>query len=438
MTISTTSGGSYIQATDLYTSKDNEWIQVPLGTQEWTRPADWLPTNVTAGEQKIQLLVSVGADLAIEANRVMSMAAIGAYTVNWGDGTAPTNHGSNTLAQHVYNPADLGPPTSEGWHQALITITAQGVGTLTTLNLSNPYYAGKTWRSPVVEAVVGSSALTAFTLASSCPLLQRVEFKQTFTPTTIASTFFNCTSLREVIGDITFTGTAASSIFNGCYMLTKFPNLTFTATSGINITSIFSSCASMIEPPLINAPAGAITNWTSAFLSCVSMVRVPAGFTVQGVTNMTSIFQSCWRLEFLPLLDTSACTNFTSAFNSCSTLREVSFTSTAAATVVSSMFNNCFVLESITNLDFSNVSSAANLTTTFTGCNRLNQVEFLSGKGPRFSWTLIGMLNAAQLNAIYTELPTVTGQTITVTGVVGGLADNPAIATAKGWTVTGS
>ena len=46
-------------------------------------------------------------------------------------------------------------------------------------------------------------------------------------------------------------------------------------------------------------------------------------------------------------------------------------------------------------------------------------------------------MSNTELNAMYTALPTVTGQTVTVTGNYGTASDNPAIATAKGWTVTG-
>jgi S-adenosylmethionine synthetase len=46
-------------------------------------------------------------------------------------------------------------------------------------------------------------------------------------------------------------------------------------------------------------------------------------------------------------------------------------------------------------------------------------------------------LSANALNEIYTNLPTVVEQTITVTGNYGNASDDPTIATAKGWTVTG-
>ena len=58
--------------------------------------------------------------------------------------------------------------------------------------------------------------------------------------------------------------------------------------------------------------------------------------------------------------------------------------------------------------------------------------------GMRFSFTVANcQLSAAALNEIFTGLPTVTGQTITVTGNygVGGAGYNASIAIAKGWTV---
>jgi hypothetical protein len=71
----------------------------------------------------------------------------------------------------------------------------------------------------------------------------------------------------------------------------------------------------------------------------------------------------------------------------------------------------------------------------FSGCYSLVQCVLLNCK---FSTTVAScQLSATALNDIYTALPTVVGQTITVTGNWGVATDNPAIATAKGWTVTG-
>jgi hypothetical protein len=46
------------------------------------------------------------------------------------------------------------------------------------------------------------------------------------------------------------------------------------------------------------------------------------------------------------------------------------------------------------------------------------------------------ILSGAALDEIYTNLATVVGKTIIVTGNYGTASDDPTIATAKGWTVT--
>jgi hypothetical protein len=72
----------------------------------------------------------------------------------------------------------------------------------------------------------------------------------------------------------------------------------------------------------------------------------------------------------------------------------------------------------------------------FRNCNSLARIE---ASDFRFTFTVANCkLSAAALDEIYTNLPTVTGQTITVSGNYGIAGDDPTIATAKGWTVTGS
>jgi hypothetical protein len=71
----------------------------------------------------------------------------------------------------------------------------------------------------------------------------------------------------------------------------------------------------------------------------------------------------------------------------------------------------------------------------FSGCISLARIE---ASGIRFSFSVASCkLSATALNEIYTNLPTVVSQTITVTGNYGVASDDPTIATAKGWTVTG-
>jgi hypothetical protein len=71
----------------------------------------------------------------------------------------------------------------------------------------------------------------------------------------------------------------------------------------------------------------------------------------------------------------------------------------------------------------------------FTSCFSLARIE---AKEIKFTFSVASCkLSNTALNEIYTNLPTVTGQTITVTDNYGAPTDNATIATAKGWTVTG-
>lgn len=125
-------------------------------------------------------------------------------------------------------------------------------------------------------------------------------------------------------------------------------------------------------------------------------------------TNFSSMFNSCYSLKSVPLFNTAAGTNFNSMFNSCYSLQSVPLFNTAAGTNFSTMFYNCFSL----------------------------QVGALSGTSYDITYPA-GQLSATQLNAIYTNLATITGKTITITDNYGAAGDNPSIATAKGWTCVG-
>jgi hypothetical protein len=71
----------------------------------------------------------------------------------------------------------------------------------------------------------------------------------------------------------------------------------------------------------------------------------------------------------------------------------------------------------------------------FNACPSIARIQ---ATGFNFTFSVASLkLGGTQLDEIYTNLPIAVGQTITVTGNYGTATDNPAIATAKGWTVTG-
>ena len=120
------------------------------------------------------------------------------------------------------------------------------------------------------------------------------------------------------------------------------------------------------------------------------------------------MFLNCYYLRAVPVIDTSKGTNFTA------------------------MFYNNYRLQVLPAL---NMESGTTTTTTF---YRLYSLTWSDVTGVSGTHTYLdSSLSAEALDNIYTNLPNVTGQTITVTGNPGVTGDDPTIATDKGWTVTG-
>ena len=175
------------------------------------------------------------------------------------------------------------------------------------------------------------------------------------------------------------------------------------------------------------------TNFTAMFQYCYSLQSVPLLNTTNG-TNFTAMFQECSSLQSVPLFNTANGTGFANMFNGCPSLQSVPALNTANGTNFSSMFYNCFSLQSAPAL---NTANGTNFASMFQYCYSLQSAAL---NGTRYSIDYSNaMLSPAELDAIYTALGTAAGaQTITVTGNWGTATDTPSIATAKGWTVAGS
>jgi surface protein len=122
-------------------------------------------------------------------------------------------------------------------------------------------------------------------------------------------------------------------------------------------------------------------------------------------------------------------------FFNCSALQSVPLFITSSVTSMASMFQSCISLQSVPTL---NCSNATAITLFALSCNGLKRCQATGIKGTvSFASCTLG---ATELNEIYTNLADLTAlptQTITVTNNYGTATDNPTIATAKNWTVTG-
>lgn len=463
-----------------------QWVALTSGNTApvvWQRPPDWIPTSVVAGEQKIQLLVAVYPNFS---GNWATVVAGGAYTVDWGDGSAVENIASETLAQHQYTYGTLpANDTTSGWRQALVTITPQA-GNLTRLTLTTAPtgVAGANFGNPVKEIVVGPPTLTVFT--PNTYGLRRVAFLGGITHLSIGM-FSGCRSLSEVSGSITLTNSATQAMFSYCHSLTNLTGLTldtsgvtssfyqmfhqcyslqtvptFTTSGGNKFTQMFNGCSSLRSIPDLDVSNG--TEFDNMFAGCSSLTSVPALSTAGG-TTFASMFQGCMSLSSVPPMNTSKGTSFKNMFNGCAALQSVPGLDTSLGTTFESMFTGCQSLSSVPALNTSAATTSTAFKYMFDECRSLVAIKGLSDiskgstgsasytdifyynyslrtlnvtVGPKFSFSVTyTMLDAANLNALFTSLPTVTGQTITITNCPGAATCDRSIATAKGWTVTG-
>ena len=273
-----------------------------------------------------------------------------------------------------------------------------------------------------------ASSFTSMSNAfSTCYSLEYVNIQNSQNVTDMGSLFNACYSLKTVPLFDTSKTLYMNVMFGNCRALKTYP--LFNTAAVTNMSSVFQNCYSLQAVPLFNTAT--VTNMSSMFYGCSSLQAVPL-FSTAAVINMSSMFYGCCTLQTVPLFSTATVANMSSMFQNCYSLQAVPLFNTAAVTNMSSMFQNCYSLQTIPELNL----NAVTLVTSFvTGCRVLSRISFKNMK-QTLSIASCG-LDAAALDELYTNLPTVTAKTLTVTGNPGVTGDNPSIATAKGWTVIG-
>lgn len=452
---------------------------VSLGVAEedlsWQRPADWLPLPaLQSTDQKVVALVAVFDG---EINH-LALNAQGAYTVDWGDGTVD-NFASNVQANHIYSFAGVSASTltTRGYRQAIVTVTPQAGQNLTVFNMSVKHNAtglpgsmATHWLDVLVAGPnittlpVGGGAgmprlLESFEMLSGlfsgtfseCYRLERVVgINLPSSRTFVGGLFMNCRSLKEAPDLNLSAATNIGSFFSGCYSLRRVP--LYDTANATAFNSMFMECRSLTEIPVFNTSMG--TNFSNMFQGCRSLRTIPALDFSKG-TLISSLFSQS-GIETVPPLDFTAATSFSQVFYQCAQLKGPLSFITPNITSMASAFQDCGLLVEGPNMDTTKVTT---MNGAFLNCYSLMELPAynLAAVTNFTSWlaSVVALrrsrvtgvqethsyasltLSAAALNEIYTNLAAVTGKTITVTGNVGVAGDDPTIATAKGWTVTG-
>jgi len=318
-----------------------------------------------------------------------------------------------------------------------------------------------------------SSVTDMSNMFNLCRSLESVPLFNTAAVTTMSSMFGTCTSLKTVPLFNTVAVTNMASMFNGCTSLKSVP--LFNTAAVTSMSSMFNGCYSLTSVPLFNTAA--VTTMASMFNGCYSLKTVPL-FNTAAVTTMASMFSSCHSLQSVPLFTTTSVTSMSNMFNECINLKEIpNFNITTTLILGSGIAINTFSLQSFTlyssvynittfpimisTTAFSNITTGStyNSIGTSRALKRFNvnctavtsapatslatyfpNLSSVIATGMRYAFSVLGCrLDGTALDALYTSLGTAAGaQTLTVTSNHGTVDDTPSIATAKGWTVTGS
>lgn len=286
---------------------------------------------------------------------------------------------------------------------------------------------------------------------SGCRSLMSVPLLDTAKVTTMSTMFSTCTSLQEVPEFNTSSVTTMTNMFNSSGVR-EIPR--FNMREVTDVSSMFNG-SDIMRVPQLDMPK--VTNASSMFQNCNSLLQVGNLYLPECVTFST-MFSSCRTLEYPPLIlnkkSHRSGAAHSSMFNFMQTLRVLppapllDFTQQIIGSVstIGSLCSSSHRVAEIPEYDFIGFTGSANAT-SFSSGGPFSQMYGLSRIRARnfcqsFSLPNPNMMGATALNELYTNLAVVGAsgagaKTLTVTGSLGTAGDNPGIATAKGWTITG-
>ena len=276
----------------------------------------------------------------------------------------------------------------------------------------------------------------------------------------VSNMYMGCYSLRETypLSIRPSSSGAFSSMFNTCKSL-KYINLTINSSINFSFSNVFTGCSALEDIKLYFTETGKITNLSTCFN--YTKIKESPAIDTSLCTNFSGAFQYCDRLTDLYEYNYTSATTLANMLDGCYSLKSVpNFNITTSCTNLSALCNNCWSLEKAPT--FSNSSGVTSITTMLQYCKSITTIpnyvfgSIVSNMNTPFgymdslqmmpnisvgtaytstanfvlnSYSLKRMLmplrftfsvanakmSAEALNEMYSILPTVTNQTVTVT-----------------------
>lgn len=307
-------------------------------------------------------------------------------------------------------------------YSSLREVTELNLAGVTSLE-STFSYIDRLIRVPTLDF---SDVLIAYSCFAECWSLKSLVVINSAATTGFSYFVYGCGGLLEPpVLDVS-GATSLAGLFYGT-LFTEVPHLNTSICE--DFSYMFSECRNLLRAPALDTSSG--TDFQSMFDNCLSLLEVPE-YDFSSCLNSIMMFHGCRSLISVGNMSLPACTNCSDMFSGCYSLVSVGDIDVGVATNASNMLSSCLYLTYVGAID---LSSATNLTDIFSYTLPIVRCKAI---GMKDTFSLYGSkLGATELNEVYTNLATVVGKTITVTGNPGTSSDNPTIATGKGWAVVG-
>jgi len=427
-----------------------------LSSATYERPSDWLTLPFAAANEVrgLHAVFNFTENYCTVQGRTNDDSS---YFIDWGDGSPVETCTSNVLTTHNYSfaaPALDGTLTSQGYKQALVRIYPNTGKTFRSMYFdrkpttpSGLQTISSGWLDMNVNLpnlLAGATLCWGNTVQIRHAFLERVNITSWGAMTDAAGLFRNCLALQSLNETEWTTAQVTSwgSAFFFCSSLKQLDCSNWNVSSVTTFINMFRNCGALERLPVANWNTGACIDFSNMFLVCTSLTECDvSSWNVSNGANFSNMFNACSDLQVCNVRNwnVSNATNMTSMFASATSLQDVdiSLWNVPILTTATDMFASCFSIQRLENCNFGAVTVFNGANGGFaTGCGNLKKVT-ITGMNASINFSNC-QLSASSLDTIYTNLSaTGTGKTITVTGNYGTTSDNPAIATAKNWTVTG-
>ena len=372
-----------------------------IGYQDWKKPSDWIDIRTAAISNSVYLLVGHAADYSSYSLFVFkaTVSNSGSYDV-YVDGIKQATTANDTDTTLNWQTLAL----TSGWDvtypSAMRTHIVRVTPSVSTNKITGVYYTGDTdgsalWIHNTVDGTFALGGLSGKAWnAGHLVLLEAITtVGEQLATSGLNQAFAECTTLKEL------------------------PVLDLTSNAG-DLYRTFVNCTSIKKIKLQNVKGNGMT---SAFNGCASLEKIKTKNV--SVKFSTSMFDGCVQLKDLGGLQFSVADNSTTnSLRGCTNLPD--------------LFLDLGGNSGMTQLAFGGASDKR--IDGLKGFTVAPGAPF-SGSSPQINASYTGLNRTALVN-LFNSLPTVTdSQVCNITGATGAsdlTADDLAIATAKGWTIT--